>query len=747
MRNVHTLQIIFGHWLLTVGLLYNFLDSHRTWDTPLRRLWLEGCSLEGVDPTFITSSNQLAHLKSLRLRRLRLTSDPQAEGNFAFGRGASKKQLSNGAGAYYRTYVNYGKLEAFGDRNKWYHQPLDLFVPIVRFDNAIYEKLPDAERLIHGLLDYSFCADPFNQYFQTPESSCLVKQPMQVAQGLCEQGLSSLTSLNLDWIGWINQDSQDMSAHTVTLMQRDFLLRVASLRFRSLRSFQLRNAISTRATTKIRTEVYLFAPSTHAGPVGFLEFMEAHPNLINLAWPMDRFYPHWKQDKNTKARLGVTVANLGRTLQGLRVDSDTDGFDRGEPLTDESRDTHSIQARARRRRFISDFAPEMTKVKTIKMEGGVPRDEKREIIRALHRSPLDKIVLIGISCPLGNLWGGDGEWLAHQDPFLSDNPGALEEEHTEAIIAASKTAPLRPDANFRFVPTYNWPPGAPLLHTIASHHGSTVKELKFCGYYGSPPLGLKTPLSDAMLSSLQYFDNLEALVLSVWLPTFFDGDYLDDLIIESWVESRTAPNEEPAQQPTPLEAPVAELSADSDGHSLPAPVQHLSPHQLVVVESHPIGPHQESSPQASTMDGDGDTAMAEALRNPASSEVTMSPWLHNLMHPPPDELTLITEQHTMRNDWPKQVKRSYNATTLAQQVCHMIGPHLSPQVKQRLGGVRIRSSFCLGTLTSDIFDFDVQIGSVAVDGKMMDTVLSVKPPREEMEPTRRREKLEAREWF
>jgi len=83
----------------------------------------------------------------------------------------------------------------------------------------------------------------------------------------------------------------------------------------------------------------------------------------------------------------------------------------------------------------------------------------------------------------------------------------------------------------------------------------------------------------------------------------------------------------------------------------------------------------------------------------------------------------------------------------------MIGPHLSAKAKRRTGGVRVRSSFCLGTLTSDIFDFDIRIGEIVVgkgkDGREVwgDGVLSVRVPREEGERTRRREKLDGREWF
>ena len=66
---------------------------------------------------------------------------------------------------------------------------------------------------------------------------------------------------------------------------------------------------------------------------------------------------------------------------------------------------------SRRRRFIAEFAPHMTQLRSIKIEGAMPRDERREVLRALYACSLEKIVMIGMSSPIGNSWGHEGQDL------------------------------------------------------------------------------------------------------------------------------------------------------------------------------------------------------------------------------------------------------------------------------------------------------------------------------------------------
>lgn len=59
--------------------------------------------------------------------------------------------------------------------------------------------------------------------------------------------------------------------------------------------------------------------------------------------------------------------------------------------------------------------------------------------------------------------------------------------------------------------------------------------------------------------------------------------------------------------------------------------------------------------------------------------------------------------------------------------------------------VRVRASFCLGSMVQDIFDFDVRIG---INSSGEDEVLDHVGPREDSwESGRSQEKLANRRWF
>lgn len=192
----------------------------------------------------------------------------------------------------------------------------------------------------------------------------------------------------------------------------------------------------------------------------------------------------------------------------------------------------------RRRRFISEFAAHMTALTSIKIEGGMPRDERREIIRALHASPLKKIVMIGVCSPIGNTWGLGGRDIDELDEH--DDFEALEAEHEDAISLLGSSKPIIPhrqDGRPVFEPQYGWPPSAPMLHTIASYHAETVTELKFCGYRGSAVLHNPTPITTPMLAPLQHFHALESLILSLWLDTCFEEERMDAEIIAYWLNT------------------------------------------------------------------------------------------------------------------------------------------------------------------------------------------------------------------
>ncbi|KAI5249433.1 hypothetical protein E4T43_00919 [Aureobasidium subglaciale] len=178
------------------------------------------------------------------------------------------------------------------------------------------------------------------------------------------------------------------------------------------------------------------------------------------------------------------------------------------------------------------------------MEGGIPRDEKREIIRALRQCPLEKIVMIGVNCPVGNTWGFNGKDIGslgiNEDPNDPEDFGSLEEEDSDEIVRLGTTTPDPVPRNEVFEAEYGWPPAGPFIHTLASYHASTVTELKFCGYRGAPLLWSPTPITNYMLVPLRNFHNLRRLIISLWLHTLWEGEHRDDEILDYWLNTRDA---------------------------------------------------------------------------------------------------------------------------------------------------------------------------------------------------------------
>lgn len=510
--NVHTLRIVYGHHNITRILLGAFLDPNRPRRISLRKLWLESCSLTDIETPYadLLSPSYVTGLESIRIRRLRAESTDTPERNrmgyleWRLSRGGNQKPLHNGAGGWFFSTVEISKENA---PPRWsIPSPEELRAKADEFDACTWEELPTIKPFVD--------ANPIHLELHPPPSN-----PMMM---LIDKSVSTLTSLNLDWILWRQHDSNADDPALSDLQQ------LARLRFPHLRAFQMRNAVVHE--TRLPLNVYLLEDM-------FLDFLEAHPKIHCLAWPLDRFYSHVRPNTAIQSRARRVVAHLGNVLVDLRLDSYYSG--NGESITDESREPQEQQERIRRRRFISEFAPHMCKVEQLKLEGGIPRDEKREIVRALHYSPLKKLVLIGVTFPVGNTWGPRGEDLKSLDPGqASDATYHLEEEDEDGILASFRQ-PTKPPSNFKFEPYYGWRSDPPFLQTIALHHASTMEELKLCGYNGSPLLSSATPITDSLLYPLRNFKNLRQLVLSFWLITWFEESYRDAEIIQSWMDTRS----------------------------------------------------------------------------------------------------------------------------------------------------------------------------------------------------------------
>jgi hypothetical protein len=461
------------------------------------------------------SPSNMIDLESVRIRRVDaaslLTTQNREMGFLEYrpSRGGMYYEMHNGSGNWSPTTVHFSS-QGMSEQLRDYSDAE--FVEHARaFDASIWKEHPEIENLANQHASLGAVDADDTDY----------AVPMNPIRWLLHNSSSTLTSLNLDWVIWRRKelDSKDES--------RPILELLAALRFPHLKAFQVRNAVLPQ--TKLPNDVFLFEDT-------FLEFMEFHAKLQCLAWPLDKFYSHLKPSIDLQSRSRKLIAHLANTLTDIRIDAQYTGH--GEPQTDSGQSVDESCQRIRRRRFVAEFAPHMRRIEYIKLEGGVPRDEKREIIRALHWCPLRKVVMIGVAFPVGNTWGHEGVDLKAVDPGSWDDIHNLEEEDLQGILDTYRRGFHMPD-NFVFEPYYGWPAQAPLVQTIALHHVNTVEELKLCGYNGCPILSEHTPITAPLLSGLRQFDNLKQLVLSFWLLTWYEGSYRDTEIIKYWLDSRS----------------------------------------------------------------------------------------------------------------------------------------------------------------------------------------------------------------
>ncbi|KAI5208680.1 hypothetical protein E4T39_01434 [Aureobasidium subglaciale] len=576
LTSIHTLRIIFGHWELTRGLLIGLLGNSRS--SSIRHIWLENCSIAGISNRLLRSFD-LTKLESLRLRRLPLLANAgrhdfqevYSRGQFPDWRSDRSNEIrQDGRGGLIQTSVEQFKIQESAVRNLVLaHQTQtndsdanenieaakkqfeSLFVQANEFANEAYTQIPDHGGLIASIQqelsdEGRSPIDSVGQLLDRnhPDSAPNDTDPFPTFMHILEHSSASLTSLNLDWVLFRRTD-QRASLESKSSLDGLFggLFR---LHFPCLRAFQFRNAVIEESA--FPRDLYLLdsCGTDLNSPLATdlcIAWLELHSKLRSLAWPADRFFrPTRALSAELQKRLEHVISKLAQSLEDLRVDT---VYSRsGEFKTDNSDDPLDVSRRRSRRRFISEFAARLQKLESVKMEGGIPRDEKRETIRALRQCPLEKVVMIGVNCPIGNTWGFNGKDIGslgiNEDPNDPDDFGSLEEEDSDEIVRLGTTTPDPVSRNEIFEAEYGWPPAAPFIHTLASYHASTVTELKFCGYRGAPLLWSPTPITNYMLAPIRNFHNLRRLIISLWLHTLWEGEHRDDEILDYWLNTRDA---------------------------------------------------------------------------------------------------------------------------------------------------------------------------------------------------------------
>lgn len=440
---------------------------------------------------------------------------------------------------------------------------------------------------------------------------------------------------------------------------------------------------------------------------------------------MESFFSHKRPNETIELQQDRVLSNLARTLTEVRVDTsfhfDTDSINPG--------DLHSATgAVARRWRFITNFASRMTKVEHLKMEGGIPREEKHETVRAMWRCPLSKVVMIANACPIGNSWGSSDLFQA-----VSDEDWDLNEEDLNALKETAAKTPTPPGPDFQFEPQYDWLRPTLMLHTVATFHAETVTELKFCGYTGAPILFAPTDLSHPLLSPLRHFHNLKNLTMSMWLDTNFEGRHRDEEIIRFWMDTRDPDTT----------ALVVMVQDDSDDEGFNIDSDDDEPYRTVTPPE--VADPELQFPQQTPLQQPDHPATEPPAAHPPITHQLVAVTGDPISGPEP----VLASSRPL--PWARRLHTLYTPAAIAAQVAKQIGPYLSAQAKGKRGGVVVRASFCLGHNANwgTVFDIDVGVGlgDGGGGGTGHGRVLWFEGPREEGERARWWGKVRGRRWF
>ena len=338
-----------------------------------------------------------------------------------------------------------------------------------------------------------------------------------LVRNLLRASADTLTSLTFDWIFGLTRAMDSFWAGLPI--------------FPHLRALQLRSDVSE--LEDVPDEYSLF----EHGSV-FFEFISQHPNLQCLAWPMESFFASGRPQCSYEEEELVqsVMLNLAKRLKVLRVDACM--MEGGEPQTDNP-NTHSASlVRIRRRKFVRIFAPETRALEVLKIEGGIPKDETRELVLAAGHCPLKKLVIIGISWPLGSCIPRP-PGIVTQFGYVSDTDPVHEMPDDTPAHSSAQQCQRQSAAN-SFVPIYGMR-NMTVLHVIATHFSDTMEELKFIGSDGAPDIydAGHMRMAGQVLQPLQQLHRLGTLSISLNLDTTFEGELQDGPLARFWRDAQT----------------------------------------------------------------------------------------------------------------------------------------------------------------------------------------------------------------
>lgn len=402
MEKLHTLRIILGHPSLNDALLRSLFDKQRVRSNPIRKLWLENCRLSaGCDlnisqpPTGLARELDFSGLESVRFRRMPLRPGvPKArqhlvpDSHWVYARSRDHTRLGDGMGGSYSATTSFVREEQMLASNlPPYSDPRDgtivarkdfcpksIFALASQFDDYIYESLKSyLTREQTALIQEHFVPSHDERANMAHRGSALdpldfSEQELQgqrerlpsatICFNLLKNTNNTLTSLCFDWALTMPLECRLDSDIDANRRWAGVFLDLFSLRLPNLKAFQYRNAIvfdsSIPSGLFLLDHVRLEKRTDHGNicdkfdleagtqeklDLAPLEFMEAHPKLQCLSWPMENFFSDRPLPTELAQRVDKVLDDLGRSLVDLRVDTFYTGF--GEQQTEDPRSKFS----------------------------------------------------------------------------------------------------------------------------------------------------------------------------------------------------------------------------------------------------------------------------------------------------------------------------------------------------------------------------------------------------------------------
>ena len=493
MSGVHTLRIILGHQYIVEGLIRGFFHYERISQAPVRRLWIESSYIDRCywDPRI---SSIASGLESIRMRRMYISRTHEGELLHL----ARSRNAQTGSSGTYEATTHISELSEHA----------------VEFESRIYTNLaqqyPGSILQCCGKCNCPGCANG-------PRRD---QKDTLFFYGVLTGQSETLTSITFDWL--LNGRAV-VEALTLTRPQ-----------FPRLKALQIRNAVDPPAELELSSSSAALHPVCYLlGPV-WLDFLQRHPNLECLAWPMEYFLPGVTQSRTLGDDGREVIKTLSHRLRSLRIDARVmnhhlDNIDMFG--------AHSPQALVRQRAFIHFVASQMRSLKVFKVEGTIPIELRYELLQALQHCSLQKVVIIGVNWAVANTWTDleehhSSHWrleIGRPVFWKSAVPSSQQISTQDDLVEA----PEDPEALSLEIDEY---PKADfsLLKLLVLSQATSVSELKFCGFIGSPMLYYPSPKAQLELSYLKGFHNLRYLTMAVWLAATHENQDLSSQIPEFW---------------------------------------------------------------------------------------------------------------------------------------------------------------------------------------------------------------------